>query len=117
MKQILLNIQIFFNSSLLIIRPISWWVLNNKFHKQICEINKKYHDQGNTIPLKEMKTAIFNTYYKKQFFDRKFLSNVVLDVVFVKNIFPFTKENAQGRNEKCNCKSGKKYKHCCLIKK
>ena len=27
-----------------------------------------------------------------------------------------TKENRIGRNEKCSCGSGKKYKKCCLLK-
>lgn len=26
---------------------------------------------------------------------------------------PIVKHNTQGRNDKCNCQSGKKYKHCC----
>jgi uncharacterized protein YecA (UPF0149 family) len=26
------------------------------------------------------------------------------------------KRTKQGRNEKCACGSGKKYKHCCLVK-
>ncbi len=29
---------------------------------------------------------------------------------------PFRKGKTQGRNDKCACDSGKKFKHCCLRK-
>ena len=116
MKNIIFKIKLFLNSTLLMFKPISWLIINTKYHDEILRINNKYHEQGSLIPLKEMKSAIINHYYKSTFSKRFFLIDVIIATKYVKNAFPISKEKEQGRNEKCNCNSGKKYKHCCFLK-
>jgi hypothetical protein len=83
----------------------------------IKEINEKYKQYSHEISLEDTKKSIIDTYFSTPFFGRPYISDLIIITRDVKNIFPITKEKKQGRNELCNCGSGKKYKHCGLLNK
>ena len=67
--------------------------------------------------IEDTKKSIIDTYFSTPFFGRPYISDLIIITRDVKNIFPITKEKKQGRNELCNCNSGKKHKHCGLLNK
>lgn len=56
------------------------------------------------------------------FLSKKILTSFAVYAPIQRNLMPpkhkpIKVEKKLGRNEKCNCGSGKKYKHCCLNQK
>ena len=77
-------------------------------------VNKNYLVQAITILKKELTELTFEKYLieilsNMKDFDEKIHTQIKNDFL-IKRL----KKQEQGRNDPCNCGSGKKYKHCCI---
>ncbi|WP_435415340.1 SEC-C metal-binding domain-containing protein [Polaribacter aestuariivivens] len=90
-------------------------ILRLKYYKLLEKVHQ--HNIKNRISknkkdlIKSIKTLYFNT----NFLERLYIKNYLEGSLLVADVSTKLKKS-QGRNEKCNCGSGLKFKKCCILK-
>lgn len=106
---------LFVNTWILTVKPIARISLSTIHYKKVLQLSIQYKRQSFQLSTEEIIEGILIGYYNLKRSKRPFLKDMIQITNRVKNTVPITNNNNQRRNSKCNCGSGKKYKHCCMI--
>lgn len=107
--QLLLPINTFFCGNKYLVKIL----LKTKFKKEIKNLQKSNNKNRYLISDKELIKGIITAYFQQK--KRLFIKDYITSMYMVPDA-TYKMVKSQGRNEPCNCGSGKKFKKCCQLK-
>lgn len=94
---------------------VFYFVLQVRFSNLLVKLQDNYKKNKIIAKKEDILTAISKVYFTTPRKKRTFIKNYIIGSFYVPEA-SHKMVKSQGRNEKCNCGSGLKFKKCCLKK-